>query len=177
MNENSVPLHPVPMDTLVLACLAHFEQEEAMLAASLEALREVRRSLIQGELGGLQAAMAQQQQAAQTAAALTETRHRLRQRLADQLGVHVEQTTLRALAARISGPLREQLLQVRQRLGGMAREIERLNRGNLALMRQSIALLQKLVECLSAEGSGTLRYTATGDIEHGSCGHFLQARC
>lgn len=177
MNENRAHPRVSPADRLVLACLAHFEQEEALLDASLDALRGVRRSLIQGDLSGLDEAMGKQQRVAQTAVDLSEARHRLRRRLADQLGVQVDQMTLRALAERCSGSLRDQLLQARQRLSDMATEIERLNRGNLALMRQSIALLQNLVECLSAEGPGTLRYTATGDIEHGSCGHLLQARC
>jgi flagellar biosynthesis/type III secretory pathway chaperone len=177
MNENSTAARPAPLQDLVLACLAHFEQEEALLSASVEALREVRRSLIHGDLPGLQQAIGRQQGAARTAVGLFEMRQRLRQRLAEQLRVPAEQATLRALAERCSGPAREQLLQARQRLLERTTEIERLNRGNVALMHQSMALLQRLAEGLSAEGTGTPRYTAQGNLEHGSCGHFLQARC
>jgi hypothetical protein len=177
MNEKPNGDTPPSADHLVLTCLAHFEQEEAMLAASLQALRELRRQLLRGDLDGLQQALAQQQQAAGSAADLVRRRQLLRQRLAAQLGLPLERTTLRTLAEQATGTLRARLLQARQRLLDMAGEIERLSRGNQALVQQSLDLLQKLLGSLSSQTPGSPRYTATGQIEPGSCGHFFQARC
>jgi hypothetical protein len=177
MNEKPHRETPPTADHLVLTCLAHFEQEEAMLAASLEALRAIRQHLLRGDLEGLQQALSQQQQAATTAVELGRRRQLLRARLAAQLGLPVDQVTLRTLADQATGTLRGRLLKSRQRLLDMAADIERLSRGNQALVQQSMELLQKLLGSLCSQGPGTPRYTASGTIEPGSCGHFFQARC
>lgn len=177
MTDNPHPLLRHPTDHLVLAWLKHFEQEQAMLGASLEALREVRQRLLGGDFAGLQRALGRQQQAAGAAAELAQRRRLLRQQLAAELGVSEERATLRALAEQVTGAVRQQLLQFRQRLLETAAEIELVSFGNQALIRQSLELLQRLLGSLSSQGPGTSRYTASGTIATGSIGHLFQARC
>jgi hypothetical protein len=164
-------------DGMAVGCLTHLAREEAMLATTVEVLREVRRGLLKSDLDVLTRALEQQREAADAAVELTDQRRRLRERWSGELGVSTEQLTFRTLAERSSGVLRARLLASRRRLLQMAGEIEQLNRGNQALIQQSVGLLQLLLGSLNGQGSGTTRYTASGDIEPGGCGPFIQSRC
>jgi hypothetical protein len=173
-------LDPRPLskaDELSLACLAHFDREEEMLAESAQVLRDVRRCLLTSDLEGLAGALQRQREAAGAAVELARRRRRLRERLCGELGVPEEQFTLRTLADRSSGGLRERLLASRQSLLRLAGEIEQVNRGNQALIRQSVGLLHSLLGSLSDQGAGTRRYTALGGIEPGGSGSLFQSRC
>lgn len=165
------------IEDLALVCLAHFEREEAMLDASLESLRAVRDNLVKADPAGLNEAIQRQQQAARSAAELARARRQLRNRMSQVLGVPAEQVSLRMLADRVSGEIQERLWRCRQRLAAMAGEIERINRGNVGLIRQSMDLMGRLLESLGGEHSGTSRYTSRGEMESGGSGSFLQTQC
>jgi len=165
------------IEGLALVCLAHFEREEAMLDASLESLRAVRESLVKANPEELNEAIQRQQRAAHSAAELAQARRQLRGRMGQVLGVPAEQVSLRMLAERVSGEVQERLWRCRERLAAMAREIERVNRGNIGLVRQSMDLMERLLESLGGEGGGTSRYTSRGEMESGGSGSFLQTQC
>ena len=177
MTDQREQVRPGVVDELVLVCLAHFDQEETMLAGSLEVLRELRHSLLQSDVARVSRCIERQQQATCAAGELASQRGLLRQRLCRELNIPLEQLTLRTLAERSAGALRARLLTSRQRLLAMAGEIELLQRGNAALIRQSLGLLQLLLGGLSGQGAQAPRYTSLGVLEPGSCGPIIQSRC
>ena len=167
----------VDVEDLALVCLAHFEKEEAMMDASLQALHAVRESLVKADPAGLNQAIQGQQRVARSAAELSRARQQLRRRMGQVLGVPAEQVSLRILAERVSGEVRERLRRCRERLAAMAGDIERINRGNIGLVRQSMDLMGRLLESLGGEDGGTSRYTSRGQMETGGSGSFLQTQC
>jgi hypothetical protein len=165
------------IEGLALVCLAHFEKEEAMLDASLQSLCAVRDSLVKANPEGLNEAVKRQQHAARLATELAGARRQLRERMGQMLGVPVEQVSLRMLAERVSGEVQQRLWRCRERLAAMARKIERINRGNIGLIRQSMDLMGRLLESLGDDCGGTSRYTSRGEMASGGSGSCLQTQC
>ena len=177
MIRNSVAQQRSNADSVALTCLAQLEKEEAMLSATLESLRAVRSALLQGDLAQLSLALENQQHTAKAATELCQTRARLRDQMAGILGIDPHQATLRLFAERVSENLAARLANYRQRLSGMAAEVDRLNRGNAALIRQSLDLLQRLLSNLTGLEESADRYSSSGQREQGVCGSIFQTRC
>ena len=148
-----------------------------MLDASLQSLHAVRESLVKANLESLNDAIQRQQHAARSAAELAQTRRQLRGRMSQVLGVPAERVSLRILADRVSGDVQQRLWRCRERLAAMAAEIERINRGNIGIIRQSMDLMGRLLESLGDDSGGTSRYTSRGEMESGGSGSFLQTQC
>jgi len=165
------------IEGLALLCLAHFEREEAMLDASLQSLLAVREHLAKADPEGLNDAIQRQQHAAHSAAELARVRGQLRGRMSQVLGVPPEKVSLRILADRVTGEVQERLWRCRERLAAMAKEIERINRANICLIRQSMDLMGRLLESLGDKRGVTSRYTSRGKMEDGGSGSFLQTQC
>jgi hypothetical protein len=177
MNDQHYSRVAAESDGLALKCLAHLEKEEAMLDQAVQALRQVRTALVQGDAGQLSQALQQQQHTTQAADDLRAARGRLRQSVARVLGIAANEATLGALADRVSGEMRNRLLGYRVRLTQMARELEMMNRGNAALIQQSMHLLQRLLAQLTGNENATDRYAPSGQRELGGGGSMFQTRC
>ena len=65
MTNNSLHIAEADAARLSLACLAHLEQEEALLSATLTSLHQVRAALVNNNLQDLKTALAQQAHIAQ----------------------------------------------------------------------------------------------------------------
>ena len=164
-------------ERLALTCLAHFEKEEAMLAATLDAMRAIRSALIARDLQQLETAVSQQQQTAKTAGDLRASRDEIRQRVAESLGMATEHVSLRHVVKLASPRIADRLESCRRRLSEMANEIERMNRANAMLVRHSIDMLHGFLECLAGAATRSNRYDAGGRIEDGSGGTLFDTKC
>lgn len=161
---------------IALACLAHMEHEEAMLAGTLESLREVRSALLDGDLGALKQALDQQAHTARAAEELRRRRVTARAEWAAAIGVPANAVTLAALAARLPADTAERLDRCRARLKQMAAEVEQLNRGNAALVRHSLEFLHEFfVSVTGGEHVGD-RYRPSGALERTACGTLFEGR-
>jgi hypothetical protein len=155
--------HPsIDLDTLALLSLAHMEQEEAMLAATLDTLTQVRTALVQGDISALNQAMEAQSHTAKAAEELRSARAQLREQLACALAAPAGSVTLQALSARVPGQLGDRLRQCRERLSRMAAAVDRLNRGNAALIRQSLEFLHNLLHEITGSHPASQRYGPAG---------------
>src|SRR5688572_21411620 len=99
------PLEPAEPDatTLSLACLAHMQQEEAMLAETLESLQQVRTALRGSNLDSLKDALDRQARIARASTELRDRRASLRRDMAAVLGVPPRSVNLTMLAAWLPG--------------------------------------------------------------------------
>ena len=152
------------------------EQEEAMLAATLETLRHVRAALIAGDLATLNRALDQQGHTARAASELQVRRKRLRSDLANSLGQPPESVTLQALAKSLPGEPGERLAGCRVRLKKMAEQVDRLNRGNAALVQQSLGFLHRLFVGLTGGQPSSQSYGPGGVRQDTPCGSIIEGR-
>lgn len=162
---------------VALACLAHLEQEEAMLSATLEKLRAVRSALMHGDLSALTRTLAEQRHTALAATELYKARAQLRQRITGVAGAPEGRVTISRLSQCVTEPLATRLISQRKRLSDMAKEVDRLNRGNMSLVRQSLDLLERLLSSLTGTDENSDRYSPSGQREQRRYGSIFQARC
>jgi hypothetical protein len=161
---------------LALGCLAHLEQEEALLTETVSSLREVRSALLGGDLAALGAALERQSQWAHRAGDLQVRRAALRTNLAAVLGVEPALVTVSMLAGRLPADAGARLASCRQRLTQMATEVDQLNRANVALLHHSLEFLHRfLVEITGGQSHGP-SYTAAGTLREATCGSLIEAR-
>jgi hypothetical protein len=161
---------------LALLCLAHLEQEEAMLVGAVESLAQVRSALIRGDLPELTKALEAQAHTARAGEELRPGRDCMRQRIAGFLGSANDAITLEMLIERLSVPHSLSLARCRERLKGLAAQVDQLNRDNAALLRHSLDFLTRLLNQLTGGGRAGDRYTLSGKREGASCGSMIQAR-
>lgn len=169
--------NPFPQQDLALACIAQLEQEEAMLSATLEILRNIRAALVERNQNQLQTALNQQAHTARAASDLRDARTRLRHAIGHTLGIPPEQVTLTMLASHVSEDLASKILSRGRHLTEMARDVNAMNRSNAMLIYQSMNLLEQLLTCLTGRDDGADRYEARGQIHYGGHGPLFQARC
>jgi hypothetical protein len=162
--------------TLSLACLAHMEQEEAMLSATLDSLRCVRTALMHGDLSALNEALDRQAHTARAANELRLRRAELRRGLAATLGVSPQSVTLQMLAVRFPGEVGQRLEHCRERLGRLATEVDQLNRGNAALVQYSLDFLHRFLVEITGGVTAGARYSFAGVLEEAACGSMIEAK-
>jgi adenylosuccinate lyase len=152
------------------------EQEEAMLDSTLRGLREVRSALAQGTVDGLTGVLEHQAKAARAAEELWHRRAQMRLEIASCCGTDPQSATLQMLARRVPGELADRLNSCRSRLKRMAGEIERLNRGNAALVRQSLAFLERLFAGLTGTEAASHTYGPSGQQRSLVCGSIIEGQ-
>ncbi len=177
MNPNHTHAGSSKIDGIAWTCLSHLEQEEAMLSATLSSVRDIRSALMKGDLDGLAQSLQRQQHTAHAAVELRKTRTRLKEHLAAALGVPLEDVTLRLLAQHTSATVTQRILTSRARLAKVASEVDALNHGNAALVRQSAELLQRFLSSLTGRSTQSARYASSGQLEDGGCDPMFQTRC
>ena len=161
--------------TLSLVCLAHGEQEEAMLAATLQSLRRIRLALTQGDLRALEEALESQAHTARAADELRQRRSELRRHLGAVLRIPPQAVTLQILADRLPADAAEKLGRCRARLRTLAADVDQLNRSNAALVGQSLDFLHRfLVEITGGQAGQS--YTCSGQPRQAECGSMIEGR-
>jgi hypothetical protein len=164
------------IETTAFVALKHFQQEEAMLAEMLRWAREVRAGLLSGDLHAQQEAVREH---FEPPTALREQRLTLRERIAADLNISVEEATLRRLADRAPHALRDRLMATHERLRTRFVEIDRLNRANAVLASYFIELIQRLLGDPSSQRPSAGRYSSSGEVLQGDNSKHsgLQIRC
>lgn len=176
MTQQIAALAPPDPATLSLACLAHMQQEEAMLAETLESLQQIRSALLEGALDALKTALDRQSRLASASAELRQRRARLRREMSLALGISPEEVTLLGLAARLPRDVAVRLTDCRERLRAMTVEVDRLNRANAALVGQSLDFLERfLTEMTDGDRRGA-GYSPTGATREAVLGSIFEAR-
>jgi hypothetical protein len=161
---------------LSLACVSHMQQEEAMLAETLDSLRQIRSALRDGGLDSLKAALDRQARIAHASAELRDRRADLRRAMSAALGVSPREVTLMNLAARLPRDIAAHLTGCRDRLNDMAAEIDRLNRANAALVGQSLEFLERFLTEITDGDPGGAGYSSSGATREPVLGSLIEAR-
>lgn len=176
MKRQPLELTEPDATTLSLACLAHMQQEEAMLAETLESLQQVRTALRGGSLDSLKDALDRQARIARASVELRDRRANLRRDMAVVLGVPPRSVTLTMLVAWLPGDAGARLASCRDRLNGMAAEVDRLNRANAALVGQSLDFLERFFIEITGGDRGGAGYSPAGATRAPALGSIIEAR-
>jgi hypothetical protein len=148
--------------TLALRCLAHLEKEDAMLQASRELVLSTRQALLHRDQQRLQLLFDQQRDTATAAQRLRDARTEIRRQIAACFSIPESRASLRFLAEQASPAQRQRLLNCRQRLHDLAEQVDTLNRGNVALAGQLLALLHGILHRLTGENPQPECYQRSG---------------
>jgi flagellar FlgN protein len=154
--------------------LAHLQDEEASLAAMLRAVRDVHSALRQLDDDALRQALDDEISVLKTAESLQQRRRQMRSELSDVLGVSAEEATLGLIVSATAGSLRETVTRCRQSLAEMASEMNRLNRQNAAMIRQSMSITQGIIGRLTGTAAVGESYNADGGREEAHVGSLVQ---
>ncbi len=152
-------------ETLALRCLAHLQQEEAMLQATLSLVEETRAGLLKRDWTILREALDKQQHTIAASAELSKQRDQLRAQIAAELELSSEDATIGALAAHTTDSLREQLLLARGRLTKSTSRINVLNRANTVLAMQTNHIVTDMIHHLVGVKPQPRNYARTGLME------------
>lgn len=161
---------------LPLVWLAHLQQEEALLAETVESLRQIRAALREGALDALKAALDRQARIANASVELRERRTSLRREVSTVLGLSARDVTLTSLAEYLPREVAAHMLACRDRLTGMAAEVDRLNSANAALVGQSLEFLERFLLEMTAGNQAGCRYSGNGTACEPLMGSLIEAR-
>lgn len=137
-------------------CLEHLHREADLLEGCFGALSAVRGALRDGDGEQLLEAIQQQQASEVQLASMSARRADLSGRLAGALELPVQRATVLGLIRRLDdGATRSQLDSARKRAQSAARQVERLCRGNAALIAHRIDLMRRMLAALGSAGPAT----------------------
>lgn len=154
--------------------LLHLSDEESSLAALLQAVKNVHDALRRVEDDQLRGALEEESRAIASADKLQQRRSLLRVELAKAMGVAREEATLGRVVAVTSGTLRDGVARFRQSLAEMSAELERLNRQNGAMIRQSLSLARGIIGRLTGQRPIGDSYNAAGMRDEIHVGSLVQ---
>jgi len=157
-------------------CLAQLEREEAVLKTALTSVRLIGTALAANDLLALATALAAQ---AEVVSKVYEAR-RLGHALFTQLGAkHVpgqKASTAAAVYDRLAPGLRTNIRERVEKLRELAALVERQNRSNAFVVRQSLRLVRRLLGVLLGARDGGERYSRAGTPQPSGTGSILNAR-
>lgn len=152
----------------------HLGQEEQCLTMVLDAVRQLHTSLrlLDGE--ALAEALQNESAALREAEAMQRRRQTLSAAAASEMGLAPDQFTLGVLARRTEGPLRQAIVQRRDRLAELSSEMDRLNQQNAAMTLQSLMLIRGVVGRLTKTAAPSESYNASGVRQEAHVGPLVQ---
>ena len=180
---NAVPsslMEPPHLDGPVAELLlSHLSAEESSLAAMLHAVQNVHNALRHLNDDQLREALEEESLAIAGASELQQQRWDLRVALAAALGIERDEATLGrvltvATGALREGALREGVARFRKSLAEMSTELERLNRQNGAMIRQSLSLTRGIIGRLTGQRTAGDTYNAEGNRDEVHVGSLVQ---
>lgn len=145
-----------PMATITAdECLEHLHEEARLLESCRDTLQAVRDALRSSDGAAIEAAAEGQQASELQLAAMATRRSQLTARLS-QLGLPSDPSAVDALQQRLVDPeKRSQLHAVRMRVRQAARQVERLCRGNGALIAHRMELFGRMIAAYTEADSPT----------------------
>ncbi len=175
---NAVPsslMEPPHLDGPVAELLlSHLSAEESSLAAMLHAVQNVHNALRHLNDDQLREALEEESLAIASASELQQQRWDLRVALAAALGVERDEATLGRVLTVATGALREGVARFRKSLAEMSTELERLNRQNGAMIRQSLSLTRGIIGRLTGQRTAGDTYNAEGNRDEVHVGSLVQ---
>jgi hypothetical protein len=166
-----------PAEQLARDFLTHLQHESVVLQQQRQLLLDIRAAILDRDQQRLLAAVAHQAELEPQVRQITVQRQALRRALAAELGLAPQRVNLRQLVDHLRGPMRDQLQQQADGLNGLAREVDRLTRGNAALIQTQVQLLQQLLACLTGRSMSPPRYGSSGGVESSVTGSIFETRC
>ncbi len=154
--------------------LSHLSAEESSLAAMLHAVQNVHHALRYLNDDQLREALEEESLAIAVAGELQQQRWDLRVSLATALGVERDEATLGRVLTGATGALREGVARFRTSLAEMSAELERLNRQNGAMIRQSLSLTRGIIGRLTGQRAAGDTYNAEGNRDEVHVGSLVQ---
>ena len=145
-------------------CLEHLKREEVVLNRSCHALQQVREALRANNGDALLAAVEAQQQTEKQLCGLQADRARFVNRLAVALDVPASHATVGRLMRRMDGEHRLELQRARRQVRNASKAVERLCRGNAALISHRMEMIRRLLYALGATNTGAYQKTGEADV-------------
>ena len=144
------------IDAAADCCLDHLHRETDLLEGCRDALAAVRLALRGGDGPQLLDAIERQHSNELRLASMSARRAELVGRLATTLGVPPQRATIGGLQMQLQNPRkRGQLRAARKRARSAARQVERLCRGNAALIAHRMDLIQRMIGALGSAAAPT----------------------
>jgi hypothetical protein len=150
------------LQILARRCLTHLKREEAVLKRLGGVIGDIRQALFDRDLEKMDALTDQQQKTSRSAEQLAAARNQLRAEIAKHARVLPEAATVSLLAERVTGPLRESLLEQRERVQLAALHVNQLVHANATLTSQLMELIEMVFRQLSGDPARLPCYEASG---------------
>jgi hypothetical protein len=170
-----MPSQPSTAD-LTRLCLELVEREEAHLAAVLESLDEVATGLRGNDAAALAASLQRQDSVVQAGLQVRQARHTFRESAARSLQTTPAAITLERVSRNLSAVEARRVLQARDRLRRLTREVEDRMRRNALLTHYYLEFLQKFFAQITGGQAQCDRYGPQGKLRPAACGFLLHAR-
>ncbi len=154
------------MDALIVRLIEVTEKEIVTFQRLLEALEREQQALMHQNIDALATAAGEQQGLTEAAAELEKDRVEIVDRLAVALQEDRDALTLKRLVERIQGPYAEQLGEIRGALIDLQIKIQKANRQNTLLIKQSMKYVDKTLQILSGSGNSGGIYEQSGKVEN-----------
>lgn len=161
-------------DALAARCLEHLEREDRALEALNGTLRLVRDALRRHDTAALPQLLESQQQQMQQVAAVRRDRGELRARIANSLGISLEQATISQWAQTLSSDDQRQVMQYRDRVAERAQETAALADGSIAVVARGIQVLSDVMQSLTGGPPHSGRYRPDGSLDQPATTHYFQ---
>ena len=154
------------MDALIVRLIEVTQKEVVTFQRLLEALEREQQALMHQNTDALATAVREQQGLTEAAAGLEKDRVEIVDRLAVALQEDRDALTLKRLVERIQGPQAEQLGEIRGALIDLQIKIQKVNRQNTLLIKQSMKYVDKTLQILSGSGNSGGVYEQSGKVEN-----------
>ena len=158
----------MPLDALIFELIEVIQLEVATFQRLLETLEREQQALIHHEVETLKAVVEVQHRLMEEAAALEKARDRIVDRLSASLQEDRASLTLKRLVERVQGPHSERLREMRETLIALQEKIQKANRHNALLIKQSMKYVDKSMQILTGGSSCGGVYVQSGKVENPS---------
>ena len=158
----------MPLDALIFELIEVIQLEVATFQRLLETLEREQQALIHHEVETLKAVVEVQERLMEEAAALEKARDRIVDRLSASLQEDRASLTLKRLVERVQGPHSERLREMRETLIALQEKIQKANRHNALLIKQSMKYVDKSMQILTGGSSCGGVYVQSGKVENPS---------
>lgn len=154
------------MDALIMQLVDVIRREVDAFQSLLESLEHERDALVHHEVHALAEASAAQQALTAASAQLEAERVRIVKRLSAVLREDADSLTLKRLIERVGGAHSDRLREMRETLMDLQQKIQKANRHNALLIKQSMKYVDKSLQILTGNGSASGGvYVQSGRLE------------
>ena len=142
--------------------LAVLERETACCEALLAKSREKKEALIHNDVAAIEAITAVEADLIQSMSEAEQERLAQTRRIAEKLGRSPESLTISAMIELMDGPEEAELIRLRDALGGILEEQQRLNELNRSLIETQLSYIDYMINATTAPETLNNSYTASG---------------